>query len=245
MGDDTNISVIIIYSLVFIFIVFLFLQQGNIINTQGTTGYALFDTDVFTKLSDLSLTTLIIIAVVLVLIIFGGFFLYKKLKKKKELANIQPNEKAISDLNKEFNVPSPTKTEKQESNLLDTDLNKLFMEETPVPSPTQTQKINVETEKPEIKLEEERIEEKEFNLDELKQLIKSLMKKNYTKESVVKYLNNKGYNLIQIRRAINSINEDSLGNYIENSLSQGFSKQEIINSLLKSGWNKEDILKHF
>lgn len=240
MADDTNISIIIIYSFFFLFIVYLFLQQGNLITkTTGTTGYALFDTTIFENLTDLSLTTLILIVVGLALLIIGGIFLYKKLKKKKEAqTNLeipvppQPAEKSIAELNKEFNVPQPQPVSQE--NVLDQDINKLFME-------------NAE-QKPQVieqVSEEKPREETKFNLDELKQLLKSLMKKNYTKESIVKYLNNKGFNLMQIRKAIYYINEDSIANYVRNALSQGFSKQEIIKALLNSGWNKEDILKYF
>ena len=236
MRDDTNISVIIIYSFVFIFIVFLFLQQGNII-TQPT-GYALFDTDVFSALSELSLTTLIIIAIALILVILGGFFLYKIIKDKRkakvEVPEIsQATEKSITGLNKEFNIPLANKNKEQELSMLDEDINKLFMENAPGVEKTQVTKEIIEN------------KQAKFNLGELKQLIKSLMEKNYTKESIIKYLNNKGYNLIQIKNAISLINNDNLFNYIKNALSQGFSKQEVMKSLLDSGWNREDIIKYF
>jgi len=236
MRDDTNISVIIIYSFVFIFIVFLFLQQSNII-TQ-TTGYALFDAKVFQDLNNLSLTTLIIIIVALILLIVGGFFIYKIIKDKRkariEVPEIsQAAEKSITELNKEFNAPLVNKNKEQEPNMLDEDINKLFMENAPSVEKTQVTKEIIEN------------KQTKFNLGELKQLIRSLMKKNYTKESIIKYLNNKGYNLIQIKNAISLINEDNLSNYIKNALSQGFSKQEVMKSLLDSGWNKEDIIKYF
>jgi aryl-phospho-beta-D-glucosidase BglC (GH1 family) len=243
MRDDTNISVIIIYSFVFIFIVFLLLQQGNFI--AQPTGYALFDTTIFQDLTNLSLTTLIIIVVGLILLIVGGFFIYKKIKAKKKNISGAPQvsqapEKSITDLSKEFNLPLAKKNEKQELSILDEDINKLFSESAPEP----------EVEKPlmkEVIKDKEVMENKQgpkFNLVELKQLVKSLMKKNYTKESIIKYLNNKGFTLIQIKSAINSINEDSLVNYIKDALSEGFSKQEIMKSLLSSGWDREDILKY-
>ncbi len=235
MRDDTNISVIIIYSFVFIFIVFLFLQQGNII-TQPT-GYALFDAKVFQDLTSLSLTTLIIIIVALILLMVGGFFIYKLIKDKRkakvEIPEIsQAAEKSIIDLNKEFNVPLANKNKEQEPNMLDEDINKLFMENAPGVEKTQVTKEIIEN------------KQAKFNLGELKQLIKSLMEKNYTKESIIKYLNNKGYNLIQIKNAISLINNDNLFNYIKNALSKGFSKQEVMKSLLDSGWNKEEIIKY-
>ncbi|MEK6907063.1 MAG: hypothetical protein AABW45_00905 [Nanoarchaeota archaeon] len=230
MADDTNVSVIIIYSFFFLFIVFLLLQQGEFI--PSTTGYALLDITVFENLTNLSLTTLIIIVAGLIILIVGGIFLYKKLKKKKE-ANLeipvapQPTEKDIGDLNKEFNVPQ---TETQE-NVMNQDINKLFSQD-------QNQKITQEVIK-------KRPEKEKVDFNQLRQLIKSLMNKNYTKESIVKYLINKGYNMMLIRNAIYSINQENLSRYIKNSLSQGFSKKDVMDALLRSGWNKEDILKYF
>src|SRR3990167_6524422 len=221
--EDNNASVIITYSFVFLFIVYIFLQQGDII--PQTTGYAFFDADV---LSGLSLTTLIILLAALVILIVGGFFLYKKLKKKKEQSesNLEipkPDiyEKSISDLSKEFNIPAnEEKAEKSD------------VKEAPEATPAeQEDKIG-------------KVKEKEFNLDELKQILKVLMKKSYTKESIVKYLNSKGHNLMQIKQAINSINNENLRNYVKNALSQGFSKQDVMQALLKSGWNKEDIIRN-
>lgn len=233
MGDDTNVSVIILYSFVFIFIVFLFLQQGNLIKETGTTGYALINLDSINNLEEFSLTTLIIIITVVILLIIAGFILYKKLKRKKHDIEGAKNlsDKSLPELSKEFNMPQ----NKNDSSELNTDLNKLFMEE--IPSPEE------KTQNPEM-IKEEIKEENKFNTDELKKIIKGLMKKNYTKESIVKYLNSKGYNLTQIRQAINSINENNLKSYISNALSQGFNKEDIMNALLKSGWSKEDILKH-
>ena len=183
--EDNNASVIITYSFVFLFIVYIFLQQGDII--PQTTGYAFFDADV---LSGLSLTTLIILLAALVILIVGGFFLYKKLKKKKEQSesNLEipkPDiyEKSISDLSKEFNIPA-NEEKAEKSDAADTDINKLFVEEKPdvkeAPEATpaeQADKIG-------------KVKEKEFNLDELKQILKVLMKKSYTKESIVKNLRN-------------------------------------------------------
>jgi hypothetical protein len=48
---------------------------------------------------------------------------------------------------------------------------------------------------------------------------------------------------MQIKNAIDSINEENINNYVELASSQGFNKQEIVSSLLKAGWKKEDILK--
>ena len=230
MGDDNNTSVIIIYSFAFLFIVFLFLQQGNFIKEAQTTGYALFDTSAFTNLQSFSLTTLIIIVVALILILIGGYFLYQKIKNKKQSLNApnppQYNEKTISNLNKEFNVRGSKKSESEMNNDA---IRTLFMEDV-----NKKEQLKPKTEKP---------KEIKPNFGELRNILKSLMKKNYTKESIVKYLTSKGYNIMQVKKALNSINQESLANYIKNSLAQGFSKQEIVKALLERGWNKEDILK--
>jgi SOS response regulatory protein OraA/RecX len=70
-----------------------------------------------------------------------------------------------------------------------------------------------------------------------------LINKKYSKDNILKYLNSKGYNIMQIKNAIDSINEENINNYVELASSQGFNKQEIVSSLLKAGWKKEDILK--
>jgi hypothetical protein len=234
MREDTNISVIIIYSFVFLFIVFFFLQQENIIAQKAPTGSAIFDV-----LEEFSLITLIIVIVVVGLIV-GGYFIYKKIKNKKQVPLEIPkppssSEKSLSNLNKEFNIPSPeTKAEKQEQTNFETDLNQLFNEN--------IQEVAKPKEEPKII---EKPKEIKFDLEKLKNIINALMKKNYSKESIVKYLNSKGFTLMQIKQAINSINEDVLSNYIKNSLSQGFKKQEIIKKLLESNWTKEDISKYF
>lgn len=236
MEDSTNVSVIIIYSFAFLFVVFLFLQQKDLITP--TTGYALFDTNIFNDLGGFSLTTLIILFVVLILLAVGGFFLYKKLKKKKEISLEVPKppltEKSISSLDKAFNVPSPNfqEDEKQEPSMND-DLNELFIE-----APEENTEKHVEAKPQEIK------EEPEFDLQQLKKLVELLMKKNYTKESIVKYLRSKNYSLAQIKQAISTINEENIKNYVQDALSQGFSKQDIIKNLLNSGWSKEDIIKY-
>ena len=84
MKEDTNVSVIIIYSFVFLFMVFLFLQQGDFI--KQPTGYALFELDGLKNLSTSSLITLIISVIVLIIIVVGCIFVYKKIKNKKQLA---------------------------------------------------------------------------------------------------------------------------------------------------------------
>lgn len=236
MEDSTNVSVIIIYSFAFLFVVFLFLQQKDLITP--TTGYALFDTNIFNNLGSFSLTTLIILFVVLILLAVGGFFLYKKLKKKKGISLEIPKpplaEKSISGLDKEFNVPSPNieENEKQEPSI-NNDLNELFME-----TPEENTEKHIEVKPQEVK------GEPEFDLQQLKKLVELLMKKKYTKESIIKYLRSKSYTLTQIKQAISSINEENIKNYIKDSLSQGFSKQDIIKTLLNSGWSKEDIIKY-
>ena len=234
MKDDSNISVIIIYSFAFLFIVFLFLQEGKIIN-QPSTGYALFSLD---NLGDSSLIAIIIITIILIVIAGTGFFVYKKLKSKKSLLEIpkppQPAEKSLTDLSKEFNLPESIPEPKKQEINMDGDLSQLFAES----------KSPVIQKHPAQEIPKEDLKEKEANLDELKKLISSLMKKNYTKESIINYLNKKGFKLVYIKKAIDMINEDNLSNYVQNALSQGFSRDEIAKSLLEHGWNKEEIAKY-
>jgi len=254
MRDDTNISVIVIYSFAFLFIVFLFLQQASII--KEPTGGAVFDTildsdtfntifssDIFNTLENIPLTTLMIAGGGIIVLIVG-FIIFKKLKKKKNAETQAPQqvqqpqpqlyEKSISDLSKEFNV-------KGEEGELNRDFDKLFSQS---PEPGIVNPPPMMELKEEKGIGEEELKKEESNLDQLKQVLRDLIKKNYTKESIVKYLTKKGYTLMQIRKAIDSINGDSLSSYIKNTLSQGFSKKEIVNALLKAGWSKEDIIKY-
>lgn len=245
MADDMNVSVIVIYSLVFIFIVFLFLQQGDFI--APTTGYVLFTTDSLKGLGELSLTTLIVLFVIVIALVVGGFFIYKKLKnKQKAISEIpippKPAEKSIASLGKEFNLPlnqgNIQKNEKG-ANVLDEDINKLFtllgLEQNNLGTQKTSENIFSQTNK---------TEEPGFDLEELENLIRSLFEKKYTKESILKYLTTKGFKLAQIRKAVDLINEKNLRNYIKFTLSNGFAKQEIIRALLSNGWDKESILKY-
>jgi len=221
MADDNNSSVIILYSFVFLFMVFLLLQNTNFIDKP--TGYATSD-----NLISNSLIT--VIATVFVLGV-GGFFIYKKIRKKKE-TNLEipkppiPAEKSIETLNKDFNIPpSPNQN-------FNNDINQLFTEIPPEPeNTTPAQEKEIPQEMP--KIEDET----------LKKLLKLLINKKYSKDNILKYLNSKGYNIMQIKNAIDSINEENINNYVELASSQGFNKQEIVSSLLKAGWKKEDILK--
>jgi len=235
MADDTKISVIIIYSFIFLFFVFIFLQNGDIVRT---TGYA-------TSEDSGSFSSIIIVAVVIVVLGAAGFFIYKRIKKKKETPlEIPkppiPTEKSIETLNKDFNIPST-------SNIpaMDNDINKLFSENVPTPNIPESQ-INIQNQNipmPSIP-EADEINEKPKIDERLKKIIKVMIERKYNKESMMKYLKNKNYTLVQIKKAIDSINKDNISDYVELSLSQGFSKQQIINSLIKSGWKKEDILEY-
>lgn len=231
MEDNTNVSVIIIYSFVFLFFVFLFLQEGQIIVNEPT-GHLLFDT-----LDGSSSLTIIILIISLILIAGFGFFVYKKIKSKKNIVlevpkppQLNSSEKSISDLDKDFNIPALEKSqEAQDAGNEDEEINKLFSDS----QPKEVQQDKIE------------IKENKINLDELRKLVRILIKKNYNKNEIVKYLTSKKYNISQIRESVNIINEENISVYIKNSLSQGFSKKDIINALIKSGWNKEDIVKHF
>ena len=105
----------------------------NLIKETETTGYALFNVETFQGLAEFSLTNLIIIVATLILLIIAGFILYKKLKKNdiKEMKKV--SDKPLTELNKKFNMPMMDKDEKHDSDELNTDLNKLFMEEAPLP----------------------------------------------------------------------------------------------------------------
>src|SRR3989344_1926914 len=92
MRDDTNISVIVIYSFAFLFIVFLFLQQASIIKEQTPTGSAVFDTilesnifssEIFNTLENIPLTTLMIIGGGIVVLVLA-FIIFKRLRRKKK-----------------------------------------------------------------------------------------------------------------------------------------------------------------
>ena len=67
------------------------------------------------------------------------------------------------------------------------------------------------------------------------------MEKNYTKESIVKYLQKKGWKLSQIAKIIQEINLMNLFRYIKEAVSLGYKKDLLIKQLLSKGWTLKEI----
>ena len=71
----------------------------------------------------------------------------------------------------------------------------------------------------------------------------NLLNKNYTHDSILKYLKNKGYSLFQVRRGVDIINEENLANYVKQCYALGIEREMIIKNLLNHGWNDIEIRK--
>ena len=235
MKEESNTSLLVFYSLAFLFIVFI------LVGTPKTT--SLVTLPIVGDTGEISLTTTIGIAII-VLVIAGVIFLIaRKAKNKKQveapktenLPQLTPQLNTI-ELAKELPIEMP-KLGKLDT-LTEEDLDKLFtaarQPEMP-PAPVKKEPEEEHVLQTQV--------EKQVNYKELKSLIINLLNKNYTHDSILKYLKNKGYSLFQIKRAVDIINEENLSNYIKQCYALGIEREMIIKNLLNHGWNDIEIRK--
>ncbi|MEK6835767.1 MAG: LPXTG cell wall anchor domain-containing protein [Nanoarchaeota archaeon] len=221
MAQELNTSLVVLYSIIFLFIVFLVIGQPR--TTTLVTLPLIGDTE------NISLTTTIIIAVGVLVIAAGIFLLYKKFIKKKQLEVPKPEN--LPELTSQLS--SLELSNKETSELTEEDINKLFVEGE---QPKEELTLPEKKEKQVIQQKE-----KQTNYKELRALILNLLNKNYTHDSIINYLKTKGYNLTQIKKVIDGINQSNLSRYIGQCISLRVSKDEIIKNLLSRGWSLEEI----
>lgn len=243
--EQYDTSLLVLYSLVFLFIAFL------LFGTSKTTG--LVTLPLLGESSELPLTTTLGIALT-VLVLAGAIFLISRKIRSKKQVEI-PKAEDLLDLTAQLNTAEPVKELPQlpkepvkperMDTLTEADLDRLFTEarqsETPPAPPAplpQAQQLLARKEP-----EKELVLEKQINYKELKSLILNLLNKNYTHDSILKYLKNKGYSLLQIRKAVDMINQENLANYIKQCYVLGIERETIIKNLLSHGWSNEDIRK--
>jgi len=229
-GGD-NSSLVVIGSFIFLFLVFVFLNQPK------PTGYVPFIGDT----GEISVISLVIVVIILVVILAAAFIIYKKIKQKKLTGKEPPIPKGkkgkanipkpLADLDKEVTKDSGKR--KDEKELSEDEIENLFKEP-----------IKVEKKQVEAKVEKPKEEKKpEINLTELKNTILGLMNQNFTKDQIVSYLKGKGLDLENIVKVINQINSENLQRYINATLKMGFTKEQIISALKSRGWPLQEIQK--
>ncbi len=248
MEKEVDTNYLIFISVFFIILIFLIMQP------VGNTG--LITLPLVGDLNEISNVNLIGAIVFLVVIWIVVIVLYIKLKKKKQLEKLPKLPEIAQTMNNITNEPS------NKNSLSEEELKQLFKEIAPTIEPLQSIKQEVKTEiNPELKLslpplpkpnniqekkivnKSDVIENKTKDIEELKKLILNLFNKNYTKQSIVKYLKKKGWSLIQMAQAIKEINEKNLNNYIKEAVSLGYKKEQLYRPLLSKRWNNEDINK--
>ena len=221
-GGEVDTKFLVLVSSVFLFLIFLVIQPGN------PTG--LVSLPVIGEIGDLSSPGVIIAIVVLVAIWVAVLFLYIQLKKKKQLENL-PN---LPEMNQ--NNPVPMKQE-QGNKLSEEELNQLFKEVNPPNEVIQKSELK------KFEINQVTKETTKQDLTELKKLMLSLLNKNYKKESIILYLQKKGWKTFQIAQTLREINQENLRNYFKEAMSFGYSKEKIKKQLLAKGWTLEDISK--
>ncbi len=217
---ESSTNLLIFLSIVFLFIIFVVVQPTR-------TGY--FSLPLVGDTSTLSNPTLIGAVVILLFIWAGVFLLYVKIKKKKQLQN-------LPDLpNSDLIIPEQTQTSQLKQGLSEDELKKLFNDISPI------MKEEVKENKPEKVQEKVIPQKKESNINDLRNLMTNLLSKNYSKESILKYLQKKGYSLNEISVVTNDVNKIRLREYVQKAKSLGYKKDKIIAQLKNKGWSLEDI----
>ena len=98
-----------------------------------------------------------------------------------------------------------------------------------------------------IEIQQKKIDKPELELDkkqdlvELKKLIINLLNKNYTKTSIIKYLQKKGWKSSQISQVVKDVNQTNLKNYVKEAISLGYKKEQIVKQLSTKGWVMQEI----
>ncbi len=234
-GKGVSTNLLIFLCFIFLFIMFILIKPT-------TTG--LITLPIIGETSDLSNPALIGAIVLLLVIWIAAIVLYRKLKNKTKLQKIEITE--VPDPISSIEIPTPQEIQRKEG-LTEEELKRLFQEIAPhiesIQQPGSSKKEFEILEKGLKKPELPTPEEAKHNLNELRKLLIVLLRKNYKKDIIVKYLQKKSWRLNEISQVINEINERSLRNYIKDALSLGYKKEQFIKLLLNKGWTIEDINK--
>jgi len=243
MEKEVDSNLLISMSLFVIIFLFLIIQPISL------TGFV--ELPLVGDTSELSNPILIGGIALLVLIWVALIVLYIKLKKKKQLQKLPDLPETVTLIP---SISTQMQPEKKKGTLSEDELKELFKEIAPTIESSLSQKKEVlglpekqEVEKPilekqiiEIKRSEQ-LPERRQDLMQLKNLILDLLNKSYTRESIVKYLQKKGWKLNQMALVIKDINEANLRNYIKEAVSLGYTRQQFTPLLLTKGWTINDI----
>src|SRR3989344_3004097 len=243
MEKEVDSNLLISMSLFVIIFLFLIIQPISL------TGFV--ELPLVGDTSELSNPILIGGIALLVLIRVALIVLYIKLKKKKQLQKLPDLPETVTPIP---SISTQMQPEKKKGTLSEDELKELFKEIAPTIESSLSQKKEVlglpekqEVEKPilekqiiEIKRSEQ-LPERRQDLMQLKNLILDLLNKSYTRESIVKYLQKKGWKLNQMALVIKDINEANLRNYIKEAVSLGYTRQQFTPLLLTKGWTINDI----
>ena len=246
---EVNLNTLILFSLVFLFLAFIIIQPVSL--TGLITLPLIGDT------SELSGTTLIGAVSLLLAIWIVVFMLFKKLRKKNKLEKVPALPEFPGPVSG-VDISSLDELQKKQG-LTEDELKQLFTEVAPQIEIQPEIKINEKElelfekqkliqEKPSIEIPK-RIntskpiisEDKPKDINELRKIAKTLLAKNYTKESVIKYLQKKGWGLSQIAKVIQEINLMNLSKYLKEAVSLGYKKDQLVKQLLSKGWTNQEI----
>ena len=238
---DINTNSLVIGSLLFVLIIFLAINPFDV--TGLITLPIIGDTDEIPNATLMGGIILLIIIWIIIMIIA------KKMKKKSHLEKI-PTLTEVPGPVSNLNFKNPQEFKKD--GLTEEELKQLFNEIYPradlAQKPVVVNKKELEELEKQItgnveikKLTELKKEQGKKDLNELKKLILALLKKNYTKESVIKYLKGKGWSLSEIFQVTKEINMINLRNYVKEAISLGYKKPRIVKELQSKGWTIEEI----
>ena len=246
---EASLNALILFSLVFLFLAFIIIQPVPL--TGLITLPLIGDT------SELSGTTLIGAISLLLAIWIVVFMLFKKLRKKNKLEKV-PALPEVPGPVSTVDIPSLDELQKKQG-LTEDELKQLFTEIAPQIETQSKITINEKElelfekqkstqDKKEVEIPKKTEEEKQIltgertkDINELRKITRALLAKNYTKESVIKYLQKKGWKLSQIAKVIQEINLINLYKYIKEAVSLGYKKDPLIKQLLSKGWTLREI----
>ncbi|MEK6932362.1 MAG: hypothetical protein AABW56_01045 [Nanoarchaeota archaeon] len=237
---DINTNSLVIVSLIFILVAFL------TINPFDMTG--LITLPIIGDTSEIPNATLMGGIVLLIIIWIIIMIIAKKVKKKSQLEKIPVLTEVPSPVSN-INFKNPQELKKD--GLTEEELKQLFNDISPRVELAQRPIVN-KNELDELekqitnnlgfkKLPEINKEPHKKDLNELKKLMLALLKKNYTKESVIKYLKKKGWSLSEISQVNKEINMINLRNYVKEAISLGHKKPRIVKELQNKDWTIEEI----
>src|SRR3989344_1649629 len=242
---EDNTKSLVILLMLLLFFAFLVAKPFSPTPTAYLTLPLIGDT------SELSDPTLIGGIAILVAIWIIVLILYRKLKKKSrndKLSGLPEVPQPISNIE----TPTPQEIQKKEG-LTEEELKQLFREIAPKIEPVHIEPVK-ET-KPLINEKElemfeqrqkqakpaEKLTGKERDITGLKKLMGDLLKKNYTKVSILRYLQKKDWRLSEIAQAVREINETNLFGYIRQAISLGYKREQFQRLLMSKGWTNDEI----